>query len=678
MKHIKQIATLVILILTIGCNGTDKELKKEGEFTIHLTRSYSNETSPTSNESEKINTLRYFVCENEKVVIISKNLAGGEEVITIPETDVTRTSTIYVIANGELTGKMSTITVGSDETIFSSLETAQSGNNGQVEAIAMSTFASRGSIPIGSALTLRLQRNIARFDLKIKPNSGIEVVGVRIVGLATASSLFENGTTTSVNSATYVGNFTTPYTESVKGLLYAHPRVVGESAAVVEADVRFNGKLATLTAPLSEIQRNCVNTISIAVTPPDPNPDPDPDPSTGSISMEIITTDMEEGDSNSTQPGEKVTIKIDKAQSILDDGVSVSEDGKRLNLPYWGTSTTIALVAPTGTTLKSVDGSIDDFMITPVAGSETNYQISTSSNARAGSGKKAVLLNFTFPDNTLENNYRISVTIDNYAVFPIITIDGLDWMIHNAFSRNEIDYAKIPDVKDIREIYSDPAQWAKFTGKGCQWGPRAGIGANGTQYMVAAWEIQKYVQSDLIYANGDIIGGSKTKIWEGVSSPCPEGWRVPTYAEYQSIWPPQGTTLQENVPIEYNSQTGKKLTAVIETFGGNYPCHSHMGPSTANAKNMIIKSGTVELLFPIAGYRTPNGAFTNPDTGKSLYTGLGIGIGTEVYYWCSDRNNENYVAVGIADNVIQNNTTDRTPNMWYYQRCVRAPKQKSK
>lgn len=259
----KQIVILAMLIILIGCNKTDDKWSMEDDFTIKLTRSYSNAQSSTPDEGERVNTLRYFVCEKGKVTVISNDLAGSEGTIKIEEKDMTPRSNVYVIANGELSNQMSSIVVGCDETLFTSLETAQSGNNGQIEAIAMSAFASRGNTEIGSAMTLQLQRNMARFDLEIKPNEGIELLNIRVVGLSTTSSLFENSTTNSVHTATYIENFSTPLTESVKGLFYAHPRRVGESAAVVEADVRFNGKLTLLTAPLSEIKRNCIHTIYI-------------------------------------------------------------------------------------------------------------------------------------------------------------------------------------------------------------------------------------------------------------------------------------------------------------------------------------------------------------------------------------------------------------------------------
>lgn len=658
----KQLAILATLLILMGCKETGQDQAK-GDLTINLTRSYSNAAPYDQEDGEKINTLRYFICEQGVIKIISENIAGGQGVIKIDQNLITPLCNIYVIANGELSAQIGDVTVGAQQSVFSTLETAQSDNNGQVRAIAMAAFVSHAELAAGAGATLRLRRNMARFDLDVAQDQGIEVLDVRVVGLATSSTLFPTATENSPNTASYVSDFESPVTESIRGLFYAHPRAWTDMGTVVEADVRFNGKLTTLTSSVSQIQRNCINTIAIKLsyTPPS-NPTENP------VTMEITTSPMLDGDSSQGQPGQKYSIELDPTQSTLPPQVSISDDGQQLILPYWGVQATIAIKAPLGTTLSHVDGAVDGLSVTPIAGQPLHYTISTLGNTRIGTEKKAVLLNFTFPDNTLNNKYRITVIIDNYSAFHILTLDGLDWMEYNAFSKNLTDYHVLPQGSDIRDAYRNASDWARFTGKACQWGPRQAS----TQYLVAAWQVQQYIQSDLININGQIVGGSKTQLWDGLDSPCPRGWRIPTIEEFRSIWPPDGTTIQSGTPVSYTSPSGNNLSAVIETFGGSYPTHSGDGPSSAQAQNLIIKSGAQELLFPIAGYRTPDGVFTDPDTGKSLYTGLGAGMGSHVYYWCSDRSGKNYVALGIANGISRNDLHDHTPNMWYYQRCVRT------
>lgn len=657
MNHIKYLMIFIPFFM-IGCNKTSEELQNNEEFSVQLTRTYSNEASSSANE-EEIRTLKYFICDGGKVTAISHDLTAEEGSFKLDRRAITPTSKIYAVANHQLFPSANEITVGSSETLFTTLKTAQSGNNGQVEELAMSATASLEGIESGKVLFLQMKRNMARFDLNVQQNVEIEIPSISVYGLATESSVFENGRANPENSATYISNYSVPITESIKGLFYAHPRVMGGNAAVIEIDVRYNGRLVTLTVPLGEIKRNCVHKINVVAN-------------FGEISVSVDVSGMEEGDSDDTQ-NEDLTLKIDNTGSILGDGVTLSSDGMRLDLPYWGTNTTMALAAQAGTILKSVEGATDDFTITPISEDGLRYQITTSINRRTSGEKRAVVLNFLLPNDKHGNFYRIIVSINNYAPFPILTIGKLDWMVYNAYSKNPSDYPQFFEGTDLRYMYQ-AGSWNKYTGKSYQWGPRPG--KNGVQITLYSWSSENYGYGALPTINGAIIG-NPTK-WEGETSPCPNGWRLPTYQEFQTLFPPNGTILQENQPTPYTTSEMGNLTAVIETFGGtcltNVINSGALGGSYVPAKNIIISNDKFEIIFPIGGFRVPNGTFRATPTGALNWNGLGANAGTEGYYWCLDKSSSNFLAVGIANKVIQNNTNNKTHNSWYHARCVRTSK----
>lgn len=660
MNYIKQLITLAVLPILIGCSKTNDLLQNEQDIFVKLTHSYSGITSTTtSDEGEKIMTLKYFICDEGKVTVISSELAGYNGLFKLNRNDITPTSKIYVIANYHLSASVKDIAIGSSESLLASLQTAQSENNGQIKSIAMSAVSSLDDPLNGKVMILQLKRNMARFDLKIQPDVGIEVVEVTIQGLATASSIFETGVADSQNSANYSCAFDAPLTESVEGLFYAHPQSVDSRSAVAEIDVRYNGRLMTLNASIGEIKRNCIHNISVTAN-------------LGTVSLNVHVSGWEEGDSDVSENTD-LTLKIDKTLSVLEEGATLLNDGMLLNLPCWGANATIVLKAPPGVVLKNVNGVTDDFAITSMSEDGLRYRITTSKNNRTNGDKKAIILNFAHPSDIYENDFRIVVVIDNYAPFPVVIIDDLEWMHYNASGKDPNGYPLASATASVREMYQYRF-WPKFTGKSYQWGPRPG--RNGVQIALDSWGTEEYGHQVLANINGAII--ETPGIWEGTTVPCPTGWRIPTYQEYQSIWPPNGTLLQENIPTPYTTQTGKKLSAVIETFGGTYLSNitfsGEKGGTFEKARNLIISNDKFEILFPIGGYRKGNGTFQPTSGGSWISNTLGTGLGQEVFYWCADLTLfGRYLAVGMSKKVIQNYTGSpyREHNAWYHVRCVR-------
>lgn len=635
--------------------------QQQGEITVRLSHPYSNLSSVSADEVERILTLQYFICDRGQVVTLSPDLTDQGGLFRLHRGDLTATSKIYVVANGHLSPGTKDIAVGSAESLLTSLQTMQSDNNGQVKELAMSLVSPLSEALSGDkALKLQLRRNMARFDLKIQQDVGIEVLAIRVRGLPMASSVFMDELSNPESEATYVSDFKQPITRSTPRLFYGHPLVADSRAAVVQVDVKYNGRSMTLERPLSQIKRNYIHNISVASN-------------LGAITLDVSPLGLDDGDTDSPIQ-EELTLKIDRAQSQLCDGASISDDAMRLHMPYWGGECRITLSAAVGVVLKEVRGLTDDFAITSISPDGLSYRITTSGNQRSNGQKRAVMLNFSHPSDALDNDFPLAVVIDNSAAFPFVSIGDLDWMHYNAVGSDPNLYQQPIEMSDVRSLYSK-GTWAIFTGKTYQWGPRPG--RNGVQVALVTWGTDGYGNAALPSVNGAIIGDPG--LWQGGNVPCPAGWRIPRYDEFKRIWPPQGTLLKFDEPTQY-TVGGKNYSAVIETFGGSYQSNisgsGQVGGTWDPARNIIIGDGQTEILFPIGGYRKPNGTFKPTPSSPNSYNGLGLDVGVEAWYWCADRLGLSfkYIAVGIANKVIQNNTNDKEHNAWYSVRCVRDKK----
>lgn len=661
----KYTLVLVAVLAAVACR--DKGGVVHAEFVgVALSRQYSNDLLQDQQEGEPINSLRYYICDGGVVSFRSPDLAAGaadEQTIQVDKSYVTSTSKIYALANGELAADVDRlVVVGAAESVLTSLSTSQSGSNGQVQMLAFGAAEALSAYQNGGVIPLKLKRNMARFDLSIQKNVPIEVLAVKVDGLQTAGSVFEQGRVTSDNTASYVSDFAAPQTKSIEGLFYAHPSIEGSAAAVVTVDAKYNGNLVTLRTKVDRIDRNTIHVIGVVS-------------SMGVLSLDMSISGMEMGDSDTVGKNE-MSLRIDKDKCQLPSGASVSDDGLRLHMPYWGASATIVLDAPEGLIFKGANDQTDNFSITPTADAPQglSYRITTGANNRTNGDKKTILLSFSHPDDKYNNEMRLAVVIENFAAFPAVSLADLDWMHSNVRGQNPTLYQQFFNDQDVRTMLDKPALWSEFAGRSYQWGPRPGKNGVQISFYPLGGEFA-YGHGELPTLNGAIIG-TPTQ-WSGPTVPCPAGWRLPTYAEFASIWPPNNTTVPiDAAPTQYTIN-GKQYSAVIETFGGSY--HSNITNSgiitgsSQKARSLLISDGQTRLIFPICGFRKPNGTF-KPDA-TTQYNNYGLGVGAEAFYWCGDKGpTGQYVAVGISNQVIQNHQNNREHNAWYSVRCVRKTK----
>jgi uncharacterized protein (TIGR02145 family) len=121
-----------------------------------------------------------------------------------------------------------------------------------------------------------------------------------------------------------------------------------------------------------------------------------------------------------------------------------------------------------------------------------------------------------------------------------------------------------------------------------------------------------------------------TATWDGTNNPCPEGWRIPTTAEFDELWTNVGrfaTNLSARKVIQYRQASSGKI-----------------------------------VFLPYAGYR-------NLSDGATAVQGTG----TASYYWASAPDPVGYVAVSNSTSArISTKVLKADANFACFVRCVKA------
>ncbi|MEG2495083.1 MAG: hypothetical protein RSB32_05205 [Mucinivorans sp.] len=642
--------SILAVLGVVGCARQLSQDQKTVLLDLSFSRTYSNMVgeAPSDQIDQTINSITIFVVDGGVVKLKIPKVDMSSSLINIKQ--VGSQAKLYTIANAELCPAAASIVVGSPESDLLKLATTQSDDNGKVKGLVMSQMMLLDGVGNGDKVTLGLERSMARFDLKIEAGRGIEVKQVKVIGLPTSAPVFACGTMAAdLNDAQVDITFPTPASSSVERLFYTHPLKGSPQGPTLTIEALYNGVHTTINKRLPSVARNTIYTLSLSGL-------------NDLLRLNIDVSELIDGD-QTTINGSNRVILLDKTKSVVDAQTTIDESGMRLRLPYTKTQATVVLDGDFDKKFVGQLGTIPGFSITPVSDAADAYQgsrylITTDNQTKIGSNKNAVVLTFAPKDeNDPSRMSRIVVEAENFAPFPVTTIEGIDWMSFNASSNETAFYPVLEDGQSLRDFMSVNASWREYSGHQYQWGPR-----NGTLNLLT-WVQDGVGWQKLPNINGGITPSNATK-WTGASMPCPRGWRVASSDDFQYIWPQHGTVIPlDGTTTTYTTAKGQTYTASIQSFGGWYMSHEDGGA----ARNLIITDGVKELIFPIAGYRPPNGW----DVTGRQYSGYGTCMGTRSYWWCEDKVNGKVVRMGIEDGRILNTATGFGHNCWLSVRCVR-------
>lgn len=316
------------------------------------------------------------------------------------------------------------------------------------------------------------------------------------------------------------------------------------------------------------------------------------------------------------------SIEIDPAFTTLGEDVSLSLAEKRLHFTNQGGT---ALLAFTGEYDKNYEIVSDDprLTIVPEAGTYKNSIFRITATQPGDRDRYSVRLLVSNPLLTTAKAIEVLIDVDTNMV-PFVEMGGLVWMTFNGVGR-ETSLYKHNSKYSCREIYA--TDWNKFTGM-YMWGPRP----EGSPVLFP-WTVSDATNPGTTIVNGDIPDWTS----ENTNIPCPEGWRLPTYDEYATIWPANGTA----IPATYTRNNVQYTASIIDSGAPEII----VGTDTIVPRLFVISNGKDELLFPMNGWRMRKDYAGGKKT-------IAFEAGKSFYLWTQNHgpNGWNAKIVGVNSN----------------------------
>lgn len=629
MKQLIYIMSLFALVC--GCSS-EESLDSPSSIVMKISTPYTNETGVLTGSSpdNEVNTLSGYICENGIVKWVSHNLQNTSGDVWLPSEY--KGGTLYLLANKSQCPQADDIVKGSLENELTSLNAVLNDYRAP-SSLLMANVIDIPTLEASENIAINLQRNVARFDLSFEKS--VVIHSISINGIPVSGRVFSSGSPSAlVDTQNLNLTFTEDQPAMSQCLFYCQELVESvQPAMTITVDATFNGLHAKAQSTLRSIRRNYLYRLQVSA----PN---------GIITSDITYADLESGDDVAVDKPLQIPIAVDPARSELPANCKLSDDKRKLYFDYHGGKAVIAFEGDAPMKLMSSHGAIRDFSVTSQADGRFLIYAGESLTELGTDSPAAIMYFAAEEDEKYPSRYQaIVVQSEYFAPFDVVTIGGTEWSQINAQGDNQ-NYLITEKNHNYRELYK--SKWRQFSAQGNQWGPRPGD-ANGKTWRYAAGDQASNLPYPcypyLANINGAIIGGNNCKTWNG---PCPTGWRLPKSEEFARIWPPNGTTLTEGSAVSYTTVFGQ-FTASIEGLGN---------------KCVIISDGTNEVIFPIAGVRSPNGV--DP---TNQYTHFGWNIGMETYYWCYDRTSANGLVYGIKNKVTVVGARDAAS--WDQVRCVR-------
>ena len=240
--------------------------------------------------------------------------------------DVERTAgTLYVVANaGRIRDFESMCTVGTDEELWLAM-TAETDNGVPVRFLS----GKAGLDGMEEAASVTLTRSVARIDLRIRTVGRAVVEELTFRGAAMRTGVFAAAGKVSEEHGDIVIRPEVPYTEDTAGVARLYEQESSGPVLVVRAVI--DGREYEMEAELPKsVSRNRIYVAYVTKEHADRD-------------AVLTVEEWSDGGGTDLTPDFDGRITIDRGQSVLPSGVTVSEDGTGLTLPYVGTELLLAL-----------------------------------------------------------------------------------------------------------------------------------------------------------------------------------------------------------------------------------------------------------------------------------------------------------------------------------------------
>ncbi|MDD3040363.1 FISUMP domain-containing protein [Bacteroides sp.] len=577
---------LIAVALCWGSCSNEKDAPGEKEliwksqsFKINpLSIAVASQGMRASNEEEtEIMSLNAYLFVNEILQKSIKNITLQNGSCTF---DVVEGSTIYFLANLPETAELQAIETGkTKESTFRALHNKVTTDNKAV-------FFLSGSCQIPSIssnpkdLTVPMYRSVAQIDLDTSRDEKIKVTRIDIQDAATTSSLFPaESLSSSTGKQSYNLNYEDSPITSKENILRIY-----ESNTPVKIMVYANYEDIPTVINLSipQVKRNFKYTIRL----------------TGvgtTITGKLQVVPWGDGGNIETLPDLSEKISLDKAFSILPEGVIIDSDHNQVSVSDKGGDITLAFASDIQVELESTEGTGNEVTVSSLGAESKEGKVISKflvKVAKQGKGRLGYQVTLHMKRKLQQYSYDSFIIDVSQSVNQIaeVTIGGITWMAFNATTRDLEDQIYTLDGGTAEDMYKK--SWPNTIGGLFQWG-----------------RIHMYAPC----LSGNNNAGNQKQDIPWVSDthiPCPKGYRLPTKAEMRALFPPQ-----QEFPGEY-IYNGEKITTTLHS---SEPESVKIGSVSGKARYLRLKSETGAVLcFPLSGQKGDKSGAASPGLGQGF------------------------------------------------------------
>lgn len=461
--------------------------------------------------------------------------------------------------------------------------------------------------------TLEMKRGVARIDLDSHFDSKVLINEITVENAPAATYAFIDNEDATDHTISYSKTYSEPFNGIDEGVFH-----VFGSRKPVNITVRgsYDGVPVRLNVEIPAVERNRIYIVEIL--------------NAGATLEGIFSVkDWEEGGSVTGKPDTSRKIAISAENSVLPEGVSLDTERNLVSVPASGvTDMRLAFVADTAIDITSTEG-------LPEGGSLGDRVVSESSQGIVSAfsvtipaqrnGRLGYSIFVHLKNALLAGSYdyvEIAVAPSDHQI-ETVEIGGSVWMAFNSRTPDLDDQIYPLDGISVEDMYR--LNWINTVG---------GLYQFGRQYMYVPWQG---------YNPSNDLGSQKQDIpWQSPTHmPCPEGFRIPTRAEFESMFP-KGTT----IPGEYVAGNGEHITATLHTSEGPL-----ITPSGVTGTQRYVKFTSAEtgryLIIPLAGGKGDKSTSNNPGFGRRavIWTNSNQGCpgGYALAYWMKFEANDTTV-----------------------------------
>lgn len=440
---------------------------------------------------------------------------------------------------------------------------------------------------------LTMKRGVTRIDLDAR-DADMDITDITVEDAPAASYIFVTGATAPATTATtsYTHTFDSAPTSIESGLF-----MLFESAAEVHINVNgiIDGTPVTVPAVLSSVERNKVYTLRVY----DKN---------ATVKASFSVADWEDGDIIPGGLDTTTGLHIDEATSVIPEGVTVDYLTNVVNVPASGVDgLKISVSSELRVDLDSIAfigkrvlaDSVEAKFVKVVAEKAYNTPTGVISTftldiAEQLKGRPDYEIRLYLKKSSMMTSYDyVSVRVAQ-SPFQIETVKlaGITWMAFNCTTPNLDDQIYVDEGATVEDMYVK--DWVTCVG---------GLFQFGRQY--------KYVPYQGYKPSND-LGGQKQDIpWiHDTHMPCPEGFRVPTLEELQTIFP-------HNTPIPgtYTAGNGEQIRVELVRLPGDVVTPTNVNGVCRYLKFISEETGNT-LILPLAGYKSDKSTAASANFGR--------------------------------------------------------------